>query len=118
MYIMSKADLHKRLNSASEITLSVKGRKSGRDIPKPVWFVHEGSTLYLMPNHGSDTNWYKNFLANQTLKISLSDQEIPARGKVITDSSRVGEVMSKFSSKYGDVRRYYPKPDVAVEVPI
>jgi hypothetical protein len=24
--------------------------------------------------------------------------------------------MSKFSSKYGDVRKYYPKPDVAVEV--
>jgi hypothetical protein len=67
---MSKADLHKRLDGASEITLSVKGRKTGRDIPRPVWFVHEGNTLYLLPNYGSDTNWYKNFLANQTLNIS------------------------------------------------
>jgi hypothetical protein len=115
---MSKPDLHQRLNSANEITLSVKGRKSGRDIPRPVWFVHEGNTLYLLPNYGSDTNWYKNFLANQTLKISVSDEELPARGKLITDSSRVRDVMSKFSSKYGDVRKYYPKPDVAVEVPL
>jgi hypothetical protein len=26
--------------------------------------------------------------------------------------------MSKFGSKYGDVRKYYPKPDVAIEVPL
>ena len=58
------------------------------------------------------------FLANQTLKISLSDQEISATGEPITDSGRVRDVMNKFSSKYGDVRKYYPKPDVAVEVPL
>jgi hypothetical protein len=113
---MSKSNFYQKLNSASEITLSAKRRKSGRDIPRPVWFVHEGNTVYLLLNYGSDTNWYKNFLANQTLKISVSDEEISARGKPITDSSRVSDVMSKFSSKYGDVRKYYPKPDVAVEV--
>jgi len=96
---MSKADLHKRLNSASEITLSVKGRKSRRDIPRPVWFVHEGNTLYLMPNQRSDTNWYKNFLVNQMLKISVSGEEISAKGKSITDSSEVTDVMNKFGSK-------------------
>jgi hypothetical protein len=113
---MSKSNFYQELNSASEITLSAKGRKSGRDIPRPVWFVHEHNTLYLLPNYGSDTNWYKNFLANQTLKISVSGEEISARGKPITDSSRVKDVISKFNSKYGDVRKYYPKPDVAVEV--
>jgi hypothetical protein len=115
---MSKADLHERLNSAYEITLSVKGRKSGKDIPRPLWFVHEHNTLYLLPNYGSDTNWYRNFLANQMLKISVSGEEIPARGKPITDSSRVSDVMNKFGSKYGDLRKYYPKPDVAVELPL
>ena len=39
LYIMSKADLHQRLNKVYEITLGVKGRKSGRDISRPVWFV-------------------------------------------------------------------------------
>jgi hypothetical protein len=118
LIIDDEPDLHQRLNSANEITLSVKGRKSGRDIPRPVWFVHEGNTLYLLPNYGSDTNWYKNFRANQTLKISVNGVEIPARGKPITDSFKVGEVMSKFSSKYGDVRKYYPKHDVAVAVEV
>ena len=120
--VMSKADLHQRLNRASEIRLSVKGRKSGRDITRPVWFVHEGNTLYLLPVQGSDTNWYKNLLVDSTLKISVNsgEEKIPVRGKPITDSNRVDDIVRKFKSKYGerDVKKYYPKVDVAVEVPL
>jgi hypothetical protein len=118
---MSKADLHQRLNRVYEITLSVKGRKSGRDIPRPIWFVHEGNTLYLLPVQGSDTNWYTNLLVEQTLKFSVNGVEIPAaRGKPITDSNRVDEIVRKFKSKYGEgeVKKYYTKFDVAVEVPL
>ena len=115
---MSKADLHRRLNSANEITLSVKGRKSGKNIPRPVWFAYEGNTLYLLPVQGSDTSWYKNLLVDPTLKISVNGIEISARGKPITDSNRVDDIVRKFKSKYGegDVKRYYTKFDVAVEV--
>jgi hypothetical protein len=117
-YVMSKADLHQRLDRANEITLSVKGRKSGRDIPRPVWFVHEGNTLYLLPVQGSDTNWYKNLLVDPTLKISVNDVEASAGGKPITDSNRVDDIVRKFKSKYGEaeVKKYYTKFDVAVEV--
>ena len=117
---MSKADLHKMLNSASEITLSVKGRKSGRDIARPVWFVHEGNTLYLLPVQGSDTNWYKNLRANPTLKISVNGVEASAEGKPITDRNRVDDIVRKFKSKYGEgeVKKYYTKFDVAAEVPL
>ena len=117
---MSKSDLQQRLNRASEIILSVKGRKSGKDIPRPVWFVHEVNTLYLLPVQGSDTNWYKNFQEDKTLKISLSGEEIPTKGKPISDSNTVDDILDKFRSKYGevDVKKYYPKPDVAVEVPL
>jgi hypothetical protein len=119
-HVMSKADLYQRLVRASEITLSVKGRKSCNDIPRPVWFVHEGNTLYLLPVQGSDTDWYKNFLADPTLKISVNGAETTVRGKPITDNTRVEEVLRKFKSKYGegDVKKYYPKVDVAVEVPL
>jgi hypothetical protein len=115
---MSKANLRQRLNKVYEITLSVKGRKSGRDIPRPVWFVYEGNTLYLLPVQGSDTNWYKNLLVDPTLKISVNGVEIPARGKLITDSNRVDDIVSKFKSKYGEgeVKKYYTKFDVAAEV--
>ena len=115
---MTKTDLHRRMNKANEITVSVKSRKSGTDIPRPVWFVNEGNTLYLLPVQGSDTNWYKNLLVAPLLKISVNGVEISERGRRITDSKRVDDIVSKFRSKYGegDVKKYYPKTDVAVEV--
>ena len=115
---MSKADLLRRLDRSNEITLSVKGRKSGTDIPQPVWFVNEGNILYLLPVQGSDTNWYKNLLVDPILKISVNGTEISERGRRITESNRVDDVVRKFKSKYGegDVKKYYPKTDVAVEV--
>jgi hypothetical protein len=82
--------------------------------------VHEGNTLYLLPVQGSDTNWYKNLLVRPTLKISVNGIEIPARGKPITDHNKVDDIVRKFRSKYGegDVKKYYTKFDVAVEVPV
>ena len=118
---MSKDDLHQKLNRAYEITLSVKGRKSGKDIPRPVWFMYEGSMLYLLPVQGSDTNWYKNLLFDPMVKISINGGiEILARGQPITDNKGVNEVVNKFKSKYGegDIKKYYTKFDVAVEVPL
>jgi hypothetical protein len=116
--IMSKDDLRERLNRAYEITLSVKGRKSGKDIPRPVWFVREGNTLYLLPVQGSDTNWYKNMLVDPTLKISANDEETAVKSKAITERNMVDDIVRKFKSKYGegDVKKYYPKVDVAVRV--
>ena len=57
---------------------------------------------------------------NPTLKISINGAEISESGKLITDGNSVDDIVGKFRSKYGegDVKRYYPKTDVAVEVPL
>jgi hypothetical protein len=39
---MAPAELEGALQTASEIELTVTGRRSGRDISNPVWFVQEG----------------------------------------------------------------------------
>ena len=44
--------LKDRLSRYREITISVTGRKSGRSISNPVWFVLEGDKLYLLPVKG------------------------------------------------------------------
>ena len=118
---MSKPDLYQRLDRAREIELTVKGRKSGKDIPRPVNFVREGKTPYLLPVSGTDANWYKNMLANPMLKLSLNGTEVlSAKGRPITDESQVAEIVRKFKSRYseGVVNQYYTKFDVAVEVPL
>jgi hypothetical protein len=41
-----KTDLKDRLTYYRQIKISVIGRKSGRTISTPVWFVLEGEKLY------------------------------------------------------------------------
>ena len=115
---MSKT-LNDEFDKADEIELSVTGRVSGQEIPRPVWFVREGDILYLLPVQGSDTNWYKNVLKNPNMKISVSGKKmITGKAKAITDANKVKEVVAKFRSKYGvsDVKKYYTKLDAYVEL--
>ena len=43
------------LSQDNEITITVTGRKSGRSVSIPVWFVLNQDTLYLLPVKGSET---------------------------------------------------------------
>ncbi len=116
--VSSKDSLKDRLSRYRQITISVTGRKSGRTISIPVWFVVEGDTLFLLPVQGSDTQWYKNVLHDPTIRISARGKEGKFQAAPITDSKTVKSVAEKFKEKYGpeDVKKYYAKFDVAVRV--
>jgi len=109
-------ELKERLARYKQIQLGVTGRKSGRTISRPVWFVVEDSTLYLLPVAGSDTQWYKNVLHNPQIQISARGEEGEFRVTPISDPAEVKAVVEKFREKYGaeDVKKYYSKLDVAV----
>jgi len=112
--------LKDRLSRSSEITINVIGRKSGRRISNPVWFVLEGEKLYLLPVHGSDTQWYKNVLKNPKVRIAADGAEGEFELTATEDTENVESVVEKFRGKYGakDVKKYYSKFDVAVSTPI
>jgi len=112
----SQDDLKERLARYRQIKISVIGRKSGRTISIPVWFVLEGEKLYLLPVQGSDTQWYKNVLQNSSIRIDARGVEAEFRAKPITEAKAVNSVVEKFREKYGagDVKKYYSKFDVAV----
>ena len=109
-------DLKARLTRSREINITVTGRKSGRAISIPVWFVLEDDTLYLLPVQGSDTQWYKNVLKNPSIRIKAGGAEAEVRAVTIKDATQVKSVVEKFRGKYGasDVKKYYSKFDVAV----
>lgn len=111
-----KDGLKERLSRQREIDLSVTGRKSGRTISNPVWFVLEDENLYLLPVQGSDTQWYKNALADPAIRVNAHGIEAELRAVPITDAKGVASVVEKFRKKYGvgDVKKYYSKFDVAV----
>jgi deazaflavin-dependent oxidoreductase (nitroreductase family) len=116
MPIPKKDDLKERLARYREITISVIGRKSGKTISIPVWFVLDGEKLYLLPVQGSDTQWYKNVLKHPQIRIEAQGAEAGFRATPITESKSVKSVIEKFREKYGagDVKKYYSKLDVAI----
>ena len=107
--------LKDRLSRYREINIIVTGRKSGRTISIPVWFVLHQDKLYLLPVKGSDTPWYKNVLNNPSISIHAGGAEAEFKAVIITDAPQVSSVVEKFRQKYGaaDVKKYYSKLDVA-----
>jgi deazaflavin-dependent oxidoreductase (nitroreductase family) len=108
--------LSTRLARSREINISVIGRKSGRTITNPVWFVLDGDKLYLLPVRGSDTQWYKNVLKNASIQIEAAGTKAEFKAIPIPGAKQVASLADKFRKKYGasDVKKYYSKLDVAV----
>lgn len=106
------------LKKDKEIELTVKGRRSGKPLPRPVWFVLKGKELLLLPVTGTDSQWYKNILQDPRVNISSTGQRFNGKLQTITEKKQVEKVIELFREKYGasDVKRYYPKPNVAASL--
>lgn len=113
-------DVRNALQSTKEIEITVTGRRSGRKFSTPVWFVQEGERLYLVPVTGTDSDWYKNVRKTPIIRVATRQEAMDASATPITDAARVESIVGKFRDKYGaaQVEAYYPKPNVAVEVPL
>jgi deazaflavin-dependent oxidoreductase (nitroreductase family) len=116
---MAHTDFRTALQGANEIEITVTGRTSGRSLSYPVWFALEGEKLYLLPVKGSDTDWYKNVRKAPTIRLAARGKTFTTSARLLTDEAQIGKVLEKFRDKYGrNVKSYYPKLDVAVEVPL
>jgi hypothetical protein len=115
---MAVADFEMALDGTMEVDLTATGRVSGRRTSRPVWFVRQGDTLYLLPVSGSGSQWYKNLLKTPAIRLATDGASYSGMAAPVTDQRTVGQVVDKFSAKYGasQVAEYYPDQDVAVEV--
>lgn len=105
---------------AREVEITVTGRKSGRQISHPVWFVQEDESMFLVPITGSDSDWYKNVRQTPMIQVSANGTAVSTPATPITDPDRVDHIVAMFRDKYGreQVETHYPKHNVAVQVPL
>lgn len=115
---MDSSGIQKTLDSSVELQITVMGRKSGRELSTPVWFVREGKTLFLLPVRGSKNQWYRNVLKSKRIKISTGKVSLDLVAKPISGSMRVASIADKFRKKHGasDVKKYYAEFDAAIEL--
>ena len=102
------------LKSMREVELSVK--RSGKWTTRPVWFVEDAATVFLLPMYGTDTKWYKYAAANPEIELSVRDKRVRGVAKRVLNEQELAGVIERFQTKYGDLKRYYKKIDVAIAV--
>ncbi|MFG2058596.1 nitroreductase/quinone reductase family protein [Micromonospora sp. NPDC048930] len=108
------------LDGVREVEITVTGRKTGRQISHPVWFVLDQDSVFLVPVTGSDSQWYKNVRQAPMIELSANGTALSSSATPITDADRVNHVVEMFRQKYGadQIEALYPKHDVAVQVPL
>ena len=106
------------LEGKRELTITVRGRRSGSAHSLPVWFVLEGDTLHLLPVSGSDTNWYRNILKTAEMALTVDGESLKVEPQPITETGLVEQTVERFRAKYGagEISRWYSKLDVAVKI--
>lgn len=116
--VTAKETLKDRLARYREIKITVIGRKSGKRISIPVWFVLEGDNLHLLPVAGAESQWYKNVRKNASITIDARGVEAEFQAVPVSGAKAVKSVVEQFREKYGtgDVKKYYSGFDVAVLV--
>ncbi len=106
------------MESTREVEITVTGKKTGRNIALPVWFVHEDNKLLLLPVKGTNTNWFRNIIKTPTMSVAVKGASMTAKAKLVEDTNKVKEVVEKFRKKYsaGEVKKYYSNFDAYVEL--
>ena len=116
---MTDADFLRALNSESELTITFTGRKTGRKFSIPIWFVSEGGRVFLLPVKGTASAWYRGVLKNPEVELEAGGRRVKTRALPVKGKG-VEETLERFRKKYGagDVKRYYPGQDAALEISV
>jgi deazaflavin-dependent oxidoreductase (nitroreductase family) len=114
---MAADDFATALKRRREISITVTGRRTGNAITMPVWFVSDDRALWLLPVHGSKTQWYRNLEKDRAIAVQAGSARQDLRAKLVKSSEAVSRVIRQFREKYtpAEVKRWYSGLDVAVQ---
>lgn len=118
---MAEDRFSRGLKNRRQITISIIGRRTGQTITLPVWFVSQQDTLWLLPVHGSETQWYRNLLVNPTITIKVEKERRTFHARILKGTTSVRQVIEQFRDKYTSetITRLYPGPlNAAVKVKV
>jgi deazaflavin-dependent oxidoreductase (nitroreductase family) len=115
---MADDDFAKSLDRRRQISITVTGRRTGRAITVPVWFVYGDGVLWLMPVYGSETQWFRNLEKDRAITIQAGEHRRDFRARLLKDAEAVNSVVRQFREKYTaeDIKRWYTRLDAAVKI--
>ena len=68
--------------------LTTRGRKSGRQISRPLWYYERDGRVHVIASFGGSDiapAWYKNLAANPAVEIEVGGPRKPAHARTLSD---------------------------------
>ena len=97
-----KADLAARLAplaDQSTLRITTRGRRTGKPHTVPIWFVADGTTLYLATLNAK-RDWVRNVRKTADVTLALGSLRVQGRASVVTDSTLEGHIRDLLARKY------------------
>ena len=80
--------------------LTTRGRVTGSEHEIEIWYVREGSTLYLLAGAGDRSDWVRNLQVEPVVRVRIDDVTHDARGRVVTDPDEDRHARTVVFEKY------------------
>lgn len=94
-----------------EVTLTTRGRKSGKPRSVTIWVSTDGRRMFVRSGKGMVRDWPKNLMADGEGELRLGDKRVKVEPRHITDPTEARAVSELYRKKYGS----YVKPSKATE---
>jgi len=108
------------ISAEDEVQVTYLRSKTGKRRTIPIWFTLNEGKMELLPMYGLRTKWFADVEKAGSLEVEVKGWRKEGNPQVIRDLKAVERIKQRFAAKYGegDVRRYYPNQDVALELPL
>lgn len=93
------------MTSKTTLLITLKGRKSGREITLPVNYIQQGTTIRITSKPGR--LWWRNLKTNPDVKINLRGNEVPGKAQVFQAQEDVARELSAFLQPQKNMAKYY-----------
>lgn len=100
------SDVLEAAGKQREVTLTVRGRKSGKPRRVTIWISTDGKHLYVRSGAGMRRDWPQNLLARGEGELEVGGRKVEVRARHITEPGEARAVSELHRAKYGS----YVKP--------
>jgi hypothetical protein len=84
-----------------EVSLTVRGRLSGKPRRVTIWISTDGKHLYVRSGAGMRRDWPQNFIASGLGELHIGGRKVTVRPRRITDPNEARAASELHRAKYG-----------------
>jgi deazaflavin-dependent oxidoreductase (nitroreductase family) len=75
------------------LLLTTIGRKSGLPRVTPLQYEEVDGAFYVAAGRGQAADWFRNILANPTVKVQIRNEQLEALAEPVTDPCRIADFL-------------------------